>query len=101
MSEIAERPWLVRAREAAAAKRRAATHCKRGHPWNEENTYISPNGKRNCRACRRITDAENRAWTFKQLMANPLHPSHGTSTGARSGCRCYRCRVYEITRKSA
>lgn len=29
------------------------THCKHGHPFDEENTYISPRGNRGCRACRR------------------------------------------------
>ena len=29
------------------------THCRRGHERNEENTYVRPDGKRQCRACRR------------------------------------------------
>jgi hypothetical protein len=29
------------------------THCKRGHEFNEENTYIRPSGKRLCRVCKR------------------------------------------------
>lgn len=28
------------------------THCPYGHPYSEENTYISPEGKKSCRACR-------------------------------------------------
>lgn len=27
------------------------THCKRGHEFTTENTYIRPNGNRNCREC--------------------------------------------------
>jgi HNH endonuclease len=27
------------------------THCIWGHPFNEENTYIRPNGNRTCRTC--------------------------------------------------
>lgn len=27
--------------------------CKHGHPWNRENSYVDPQGHRNCRACRR------------------------------------------------
>src|ERR1051326_6204138 len=27
------------------------THCKRGHEFTRENTYIRPNGHRNCRRC--------------------------------------------------
>jgi hypothetical protein len=29
------------------------THCKNGHPFDEANTYVSPEGHRHCRACRR------------------------------------------------
>jgi hypothetical protein len=30
------------------------THCKWGHAFDEENTYVTPsNGKRQCRACAR------------------------------------------------
>lgn len=28
------------------------THCRRGHPYDEANTYITPEGKRQCRACK-------------------------------------------------
>jgi hypothetical protein len=28
------------------------THCPQGHPYDEENTYITPNGWRQCRICR-------------------------------------------------
>lgn len=42
--------------EAAArlrALRAAQTHCKRGHEFTQENTYIHPkNGARDCRTCR-------------------------------------------------
>ena len=29
------------------------THCPQGHEYNEENTYIRPNGHRKCKACNR------------------------------------------------
>lgn len=29
------------------------THCKRGHEFTPENTWVSRRGSRNCRACRR------------------------------------------------
>jgi hypothetical protein len=28
------------------------THCPKGHPYDEANTYVRPNGHRGCRACR-------------------------------------------------
>jgi len=31
------------------------THCKHGHEFTPENTYIRPNGTRKCRACNRET----------------------------------------------
>jgi RNA polymerase sigma factor (sigma-70 family) len=39
--------------EWLAAKRAAYTQCSKGHPSNEENTYIDKNGKRHCRICSR------------------------------------------------
>ena len=33
------------------------THCPEGHPYDEENTYITPRGSRNCRACGRTSSA--------------------------------------------
>lgn len=36
---------------AIAAKRRAQTCCKRGHLFDEANTYITSKGFRSCRAC--------------------------------------------------
>lgn len=39
---------------AAAARRRALTHCKRGHPLSGENLFHTSNGGRGCKTCRRI-----------------------------------------------
>lgn len=36
------------------------TNCTRGHPFNPDNTYRSPGGKRHCRECRRINQARFR-----------------------------------------
>jgi len=33
---------------------RNKTHCPTGHPYNEENTYVSPRGRRHCRTCERV-----------------------------------------------
>lgn len=30
----------------------AKTGCPRGHPYDEANTYITPDGRRDCRTCR-------------------------------------------------
>lgn len=39
--------------EGLAAQNKRKTHCVRGHRFTAENTYVRPNGGRNCRACRR------------------------------------------------
>jgi uncharacterized UBP type Zn finger protein len=36
---------------SAREARRAATHCKHGHRFDEANTYWSKVGRRHCRAC--------------------------------------------------
>lgn len=38
----------------SAAVRRAATHCKRGHPFSGDNLIIREEGKRKCRACQNM-----------------------------------------------
>jgi hypothetical protein len=30
------------------------THCPKEHPYNKENTYLSPSGGKECRECRRL-----------------------------------------------
>lgn len=45
---------LRRSANSPAVINAAKTHCKRGHEFNEENTYFSNQGRRRrCRACRR------------------------------------------------
>ena len=51
-----------RARERAAPDYTApvrvkASHCLRGHPFDEANTFIQSNGARGCRICRRLHGA--------------------------------------------
>lgn len=36
------------------------THCKRGHPFDEVNTYHAPSGRRACRACMRWRGLQKR-----------------------------------------
>lgn len=33
----------------------AKTHCKHGHPFDEENTYVAPRGTRECRTCKQAS----------------------------------------------
>lgn len=44
-----------------AALRAAQTHCHRGHPFDDANTYRAPNGTRKCRTCNREQARNRRA----------------------------------------
>ena len=46
--------------ETIAAANAAKTHCPQGHPYDERNTYVYPNGRRNCRTCDRDRDRPRR-----------------------------------------
>ena len=37
------------------------THCKHGHEFTDENTYLPPNGQRVCRTCVRESNRRSRA----------------------------------------
>lgn len=43
-----------------AAENAAKTHCPQGHPYDEANTYVTPEGWRVCRECLRNRDAKKR-----------------------------------------
>jgi hypothetical protein len=54
--------WATRAeqnRNTRPRQRRAT--CKRGHPLNEQNTYVDPHGSRSCRVCRNASAVRSRA----------------------------------------
>ena len=48
--------WDKELKGRGAAWNRDKTHCKRNHEFTDENTYVEPSGKRQCRACRRLND---------------------------------------------
>lgn len=43
-----------------AAENAAKTHCPKGHPYSKANTFITPEGWRVCRTCRRAREAASR-----------------------------------------
>lgn len=44
---------LIRSATTQAGINARKTHCKRGHEFTEDNTYVRPNGDRECRTCKR------------------------------------------------
>jgi hypothetical protein len=54
----------------------AATHCPKGHPYDEENTYVKPGGgARGCKACGRIRQRIAKGWTPDEAQRLPVVPS--------------------------
>ena len=47
-------------------ERSLATHCKRGHPFSPENTYIRKGGTRQCRTCQ-----VDRNWYWSKGLTMP------------------------------
>ena len=43
------------------------THCGRGHPFDEANTYVTPRGVRHCRACHREDSAARYERDYRAL----------------------------------
>lgn len=54
----------VRRGTAPAAINARKTHCKWGHPFTSQNTYIRRDGSRSCRLCQRVS---SRRYKTKQL----------------------------------
>lgn len=54
------------------ARRRSAS-CRNGHAWTDENTYRSPDGRRQCRTCRQ---AANRRTKDQKAVVDPTWPVH-------------------------
>ena len=51
------------------ARNKAKTHCKRGHEFTPENTYVLKGGGRLCRACRLSYQAELREAQGPEIRA--------------------------------
>lgn len=56
-----------RSRNTRGAVNAAKTHCKHGHPFDEENTIHRPNGARGCRECGRVQ--QRKYWRNKRKAA--------------------------------
>lgn len=52
LEAVTHRENLLRG-ESPSALHSRKTHCPKGHPYDEENTYVEPSGRRRCRICER------------------------------------------------
>lgn len=72
LSDAEKRLFIERsgnkASQVAAAKKLAATHCRRGHEWKPETTYVSPNsGHKRCNVCFAEVQKRARAKASKKV----------------------------------
>lgn len=53
LTPTTHRENVLRGTKSASALNRRKTHCPQGHPYDETNTRLTPDGRRACRACHR------------------------------------------------
>jgi hypothetical protein len=80
---------------------RGKTCCAQGHPYSEENTYISPStGHRLCRTCQKAHDKKRRS---KQPKPKRTHCRNGHEINNTNTCRLadgrLRCRICATVRQ--
>jgi hypothetical protein len=93
--------------DTAAARQAAQTHCKRGHEFTPENTYLY-RGMRNCKACRVVTSRDSKRKRREGLPDGrkilKTHCAHGhefteantlvNKDGSRACRECHRTRAH-------
>jgi hypothetical protein len=62
LEPVPHRINLLRGPETEATRNSAKTECKRGHPFDDENTGYKANGWRYCRACNQMGKEGRAAW---------------------------------------
>lgn len=92
---------LTRAAHGLLDGRYYKTHCIHGHPFDDENTYIRPDGYKGCRTCFRER-ARKRA-SLREPATPKTHCIHGheftpDNTYTRNGGRQRHCRECAIRR---
>lgn len=60
-------------RERPKNSRTKQTHCKRNHPFDDKNTYISPMGQRSCLTCRK--SLAKKRYLQRKLLATTREPT--------------------------
>ena len=58
LEPVTHRENILRSPTAPAAINARKTHCIHGHEFDDENTHITPEGYRSCRACHRNRERE-------------------------------------------
>lgn len=67
--------------------------CIHGHPFDADNTYLRPDGNRDCRTCKQDRERESNA-----RLRGRTPTRHGRNGYQRYGCRCDVCRAANTAR---
>lgn len=86
LEPVTNRKNLMRG-NTRAARNAAKTHCKRGHEFNDENTYIDSQGRRNCRPCKQLSKKRN----LTHCPQGHPYDEDNTYRDARGHRRCVTC----------
>lgn len=80
--------------ERTWSNRRAKTHCKHGHEYTPENTYVMKSGGRACRACQRRSslDYVKRSGRRRPRQLKPCGTRAAYERHRQAGERCDECR---------
>jgi DNA-binding transcriptional regulator YiaG len=66
-------------------KYQTATHCKQGHEFTPENTWVhKKTNHRHCRTCARISNRLKAGWTREQAESLPRTPAGETPVNGRT-----------------
>lgn len=88
-----------------AAKMKAKTHCKYGHPLTPQTTYHRPDGSRECMECRRLSRAKHygskhaKHWKRDEVCKNG-HPRTPENTGFKIGNKGRKVRFCRVCKKT-
>jgi hypothetical protein len=78
------------------------THCRAGHEFTPENTYVRPDRRRECIACKRLRDGARKRAAGVVYIGNPCYRCGGTERYAcnQSCVACEKARATSRWRKS-
>lgn len=61
--EVVSQRVNIRRGLTGTGRHKLLSHCSRGHKFTEKNTYIKPNGARNCKSCLKINQIKYKGIT--------------------------------------
>jgi len=86
--------------ESFSAVNARKTHCKRGHEFTKDNTYVYPNGRRSCKICQKIHDYNNYHKDLEKSRATMIRRSKIFRTKNPEKVKEYKRKEYQKKKKT-